>query len=188
MPYSSGTEGGLRSLLLVSAPCTSYTWQHQCRDVACVSHSPEFILTCTETGCTHSPTSLSATELKMLMEFTGFTIAANAAGIQNKTAALLRELLKQHPAAKQSRVVMALPETFTKSVKGSPTELSSPSQPTQKRQEKEADFTPSSKQTSDGAPLATRFCHPKHTHVHTHTQSVLSLKTSFLRSSQLLLQ
>lgn len=112
-----------------------------------------------------APTSPSATALKMFIEFTGFTTAANATGIQIKTAALLRELLK-HPAAKQSRVAMALPKTFTKSVKGSPTELSSPSQRTQKRQEKEADFTTPCKQASVGAPLAARFCHHEHTHTH----------------------
>lgn len=112
--------------------------------------------------------------------------------LEPKSAALLRELLKQLPAAKQSRVVMSLPETSTKSVKGSPTELSSPSQPTQKRQQKEANFTPSSKQTSAGAPCAATFHHPKHTrtraHTRAHTHSVLFPKTYFLQSSQVHLQ
>lgn len=47
----------------------------------------------------------SATTLKILIVLTGSTIAANATGIQIKTAALLRELLKQHPAAKQRRML-----------------------------------------------------------------------------------
>lgn len=80
--------------------CTLYElhWQHQCRDLTCISHSPEFILIRTETGCTHQ--QLPPLQVLQLIEFAGIPIAANATGTEIKTAALLREFLKKHPAAK----------------------------------------------------------------------------------------
>lgn len=129
-----------RSPLPVSAPWTSYTGSIGVG----ISHSPEFILV--HWNVLLASTSLSATAPTLLIEFTAFTPTANTTQIQIKAVALLRELLKQYSAAKLSRVAAALPEAFTRSVEHTLTELSSPSPPTQKRQEKEAGFTPSFKQ------------------------------------------
>lgn len=131
-----------RSPLPVSAPWTSYTgstrvgiWPFTFPRIH--SHA----LKCTHSS--HLPECYS-TEVVYWVYCLHHNSQHNQ--IQIKAVGLLRELLKQHSAAKLSRVAAALREAFTRSVEHTLTELGSPLPPTQERQEKEAGFTPSFKQ------------------------------------------